>query len=166
MNEFISSNYPDSDLNKARLQSGLTYLIKHAEEHGGTWRDYISSNNNLIFEVLSKGGTFTATVNTIWNTCNCKAPDGCWHKSLIACVLKGEFPLFTEEINALTLSLAPTNELYRLYKQINGQEFDAKGFRRPLSYWKTVINSISADALRFEPDTEKGRKILKMRNLE
>lgn len=166
MNEFISLNYPVSNMAKARLQAGLTYLIKYAEENGGSWKNYVTSYNNMVFSVLSKGGRFTATVNLARNACNCKAPDGCWHKSLVACYLKGEFPEFTQEINALALNLVPTVELYKLYKQVDGQRVDAKGFARPLSYWKTVIKTIDADVLWFEPDTENGRELIKTRNLE
>jgi hypothetical protein len=155
-------NYPRTKMSIARLQSGLSFLIKYAEEHSKNWRDFAFSEDGNSYFVLSKGGEFYATVDVQKNTCTCIAEDSCWHKSLIACILENEFPEFDAEISTIVTGFAKEPVLYELYVKIDGQEFIVRpGIQKPLSFWEGIVRkTFNKSVLLFKPDTNESRRYL------
>lgn len=154
-------NYPTSQRAIAILQSGLTYLKKEAEIRNCNWLDFITQLNENQWSVMGRGGEFYAIVDTQYDTCNCLSQGYCWHKAIVACLLKGTLPAFDHETTSIVTSKIREEQLYELFIIFDGHPVSVKNFKRPLDYWKPMIKkTLNKSQLLLRPETKEAKELL------
>lgn len=170
MNEtdFALLNFPQQTNKIGHLQSGLSLLLKRAEEENKTLSDYVL-RNGIYWQVPSRTSK-VLTINTSDNSCTCEAEGHCWHKALVSCLILNKWPKFDYDTTAVShkdiQSLRHRQE-YQLSIKIRslGGEFilpiGGDNFAKPLSYWKEIVSKTADKTLLiFNPDDANTKALL------